>query len=424
MFRGAFFGVAFVLLLSGQFAVPATGDELESRTLIVNDQERSYNLHKSSQPIQGKVPLVVALHGGGGNGKAMKDTYGFKQFVATGECVAVYPEAASGGWVPEDIAFLDAMIDEVLRRPEIDHQQLFITGASRGGLATFVMASKSKHAFRAAGTVIASQLVGLARDYPIKKPLDFMMIAGTDDPLMPYRGGWGAMRQAKTTGEPDARVMPVEEMIGLLLKANAIDGSPEVNTLGNVDASDGCTNEVRQWKHSQSGRRVTLVKVIGGGHVTPGGRQYLPKDVIGPACNDFDHARVMWEFFRGKPVEAADAASELGADAEAAIRARVEALFTALRDGDIVRCLSLTDPQVIKDKGRPAAEKFFKGVSGLVRLAKVRAEDRVIRSIDSGDGGMSAKVEIELTLNGKSQPPGIEVWKKIDGEWYYVETVK
>lgn len=275
----------------------ANADQFVTHTIDVTGSRKTYHVHKPNS-VTKPLPLVVVLHGGGGNGRVLKDTYGFRPFINDGEFIAIYPDSGPGGWLPEHVAFLDAAIDDVLKRERIDSQRLFITGASRGGLMTFVATQKSKHKFAAAGTVISSNLQGLLDEYPLTAPIDFAMIAGTKDPLMPYNGGWGAMGKPKTTGEPGPRVVPVEEMIAGLVKLNGISDAPVVSSLGNTAADDGCTNEVRCFVNPTTKRRVMLIKVIGGGHVVPGGRQYLPKSVIGPACSDFDHATVMWDFFK------------------------------------------------------------------------------------------------------------------------------
>jgi hypothetical protein len=116
--------------------------------------------------------------------------------------------------------------------------------------------------------------------------------------------------------------------------------------------------------------------------------------------------------------------TRLSAESEKALRERVAALFESLRAGDIGRCLELSDPQVVKSKGRDTAERFFQGVSALVKFANVQPGDRVVKSITPIDNGQAAKVEIELTLKGKAQPRGYEVWGLIDGKWFYRETSK
>ncbi|QDV29843.1 Para-nitrobenzyl esterase [Planctopirus ephydatiae] len=117
-------------------------------------------------------------------------------------------------------------------------------------------------------------------------------------------------------------------------------------------------------------------------------------------------------------------APKLSAEYEKALRERVSVLFEALRTGDIAKCVELSDPAVVAAKGKDVAEKFFKSVSGLIKFAKVKAEDRTIKSIAVSDDGRSARVTIEVKLNGKTQPPSIEVWGLVDGKWYYRETTK
>lgn len=47
--------------------------------------------------------------------------------------------------------------------------------------------------------------------------------------------------------------------------------------------------------------------------------------------------------------------------------------------------------------------------------------DRVVNSIAPIDNGQAVKVEMELTLRGKAQPRGCDIWGLIDGKWCYRE---
>ena len=277
-------------------ALSAQADQFITKTTKVDSANHTYHIHKPDT-VEKPLPLVVVLHGGGGNGRGLRETYGFKPLIEAGRFIAVYPDAGRGGWLPSHLVFLDQVIEEVIAAERIERANLFVTGASRGGLMTFIMAAESKHRFRAAGTVISSQMRGLADEHPITRSLDFAMIAGTADPLMPYNGGWGAMRNPRKTGDPGAELLPVEDVISSLLTVNGITTDPIVRSLPDKDPEDGCETEVRLWYDEVTGRRVQLVKVDGGGHVVPGGRQYLDASLIGPVCNDFDHAEMMWQFF-------------------------------------------------------------------------------------------------------------------------------
>lgn len=400
-------------------------DQFTEHSLQVGGDARTYYLHKPNS-VANSLPLVVVLHGGGGNGKGLRNTYGFKPMIERGEMIVVYPNASQGGWMPEDVRYLDKVIDEVLKTEKVNPKQLFITGASRGGVMTFIMVSKSNHLFAGAGTVIASSIEGINKQFPISQPINFAMIAGTDDPLMPYAGGWGAMRKPKASGEADAKVLPVEEMIATLVEANDLQGKPASSSLGNSDPNDGCTNEVLRWIDKRTNRQVMLVKVQGGGHVVPGGRQYLPASWIGRACKDFDHAEVMWKFFQevGGIQSVESSAGKLEPQSEQALRKRNFQLFEALRSGDIEKCMELAEPDNVRKVGKDNAEKFFKVVSGLVRIARLKSEDRKIDSITPSDDGKTARVEVRVRSGNRWQPPSIEIWTLVDGTWYYRETVK
>jgi poly(3-hydroxybutyrate) depolymerase len=116
------------------------------------------------------------------------------------------------------------------------------------------------------------------------------MIIGTEDPFMPYAGN--------SEQDPRARLLPVDGIMERYRQVLGTGQSPALDTtLGNRNPADGCTNTFTVWKNEQTGARLALLKVIGGGHVMPGGRQYLPVNLIGRACSDFNHAQVMWQFF-------------------------------------------------------------------------------------------------------------------------------
>ncbi len=85
-----------------------------------------------------RAPLVVALHGGGGMGSHMQAQLAMED-VATDAYVA-YPDGRSGTWdfttpLPynADVAFLDALIDDVGRTFCVDATRVYMAGYSMGG---------------------------------------------------------------------------------------------------------------------------------------------------------------------------------------------------------------------------------------------------------------------------------------------------
>jgi polyhydroxybutyrate depolymerase len=212
--------------------------------------------------------------------------------VNRGLFIAMYPDAISGSWavggVPlgdgklpgpdfDDAGFLDKALDEVLTQFPIDRSRMFVTGASRGGHMTQYFVPRSKHWFAAAGVVINTGTQSIVESFNPRYPVDFGMIIGTEDPFMPYAGN--------TQSDPRAKLMAVDDIMARYRRVLGTAAAPELETtLGDRDRRDGCTNTYTVWRNQRTGARLALLKVIGGGHVVPGGRQYLPVSAIGRAC--------------------------------------------------------------------------------------------------------------------------------------------
>ncbi len=290
-------------------AGPAHADRITRKTVMWDGVEREYYVHTPNR-VRGeaKLPMVLALHGGGGKGGGMRATYGFKPSVDAGRVIAVYPSAINGSWAVgglptanarvrpdhDDVGFLDAVVDEVVRAQPIDPARMFVTGASRCGFMTQWYLPRTRFSYAAAGTVITSMSRHVADSFELGAPTHYMMMIGDQDPFMPYGGADGPEREFD--------LLAAEDAIAVVARANGVDGPPsEITSFGDADPKDGCTNEVRIWRNENTGAETAFVKVVGGGHVAPGGRQYLPKSVVGPACFDFKHAEKMLEFFLTAP---------------------------------------------------------------------------------------------------------------------------
>lgn len=285
---------------------PAYAAKVASASVQHEGKARTYHVQTPNAAPTGNLPLVVVLHGGGGSGKAVVGSYGFTPMVDRGEFIALYPDAIKGSWavggVPlgdgklpgpdfDDVGFVDKAIDAALAQYPIDRSRIFVTGASRGGHMTQYFVPRSKHHFAAAGVVINTGTRNVVDSFNPAYPIDFGMIIGTEDPFMPYAG--------KPHPDPRADLMGVEAIMARYRGVLQTGETPAVETnLGDRNRRDGCTNSYTVWQSSSTGARLALLKVIGGGHVVPGGRQYLPASAIGRACSDFRHAEVMWQFFK------------------------------------------------------------------------------------------------------------------------------
>lgn len=291
-----------MLLLALTAALLACGksrdDHIAERGVEVGNTERRYHLHTADGSDAKRLPLVVVLHGSGSSGQTLGQTYGFAPMVRRRELIAAYPDAVDGNWraTDSDVRFIDAVIDDVLKHERVDPARLFVVGASSGGMMVFHWLPRTKHRIRGAGTVIAGMPRRVAARFALKHPVDVMMINGTEDPLIPYGGGWGAPGEPRNSGPRSAELLPVEHVAQRIASENGIEAKPRALGVPDTAPDDGCTANVIRWHGAKA--RVSLIRVQGGGHVPPGGSQYLPIEKIGRACRDFHHAEAMWAFFQ------------------------------------------------------------------------------------------------------------------------------
>jgi len=63
-----------------------------AQSIVVNGVTRTFVLHKPAALTRGPVPLVVALHGGGTNGKSMQRFSGLDEAADRYGFIVVYPD--------------------------------------------------------------------------------------------------------------------------------------------------------------------------------------------------------------------------------------------------------------------------------------------------------------------------------------------
>lgn len=289
-------------LLSGGAAASAQR-ETGNRTIAVTvgGLRRSYRLHVPAgrTPAAGR-PLVVLLHGNGGTGDGMARLTHFDAVADSAGLIAAYPDGIDRSWADgrgitaadrehvDDLAFLDAVVDDVARHVAVNRHRLYLAGISNGGFMTQRAACDRADRYAAVAIVDALLTDSLANACRPSRPIAVMLMVGTDDPLVPYgggevRGGRGRVRSATETAWFWARVN------------QCAAAQPVVNYPDR--AQDGTTVSMLRYEGCADGSGVRVVRVEGGGHTWPGGRQYLPRLAVGRTSRDVDASALLLEFF-------------------------------------------------------------------------------------------------------------------------------
>lgn len=280
------------------------GTGLRSETLEHGGVTRHYHVHLPPAFKNSKShPLVLALHGGGGRGDRFDaSTHGTITAAADKRgFVVIFPEAINKHWnidktealKAKDVDFLSKLIDKAQSDYGIDDKRVYATGISAGGFMAVILAQRLAHKIAAVAPVTA-QLDLASRGKTPQHPISVMIINGTKDPVVPYHGG-----DVKLFGRGASRgkILSTDETIEQFRVHNRCSSTASVTALANTHLFDGSRAEVKKYSGGTNGTEVVLVKVIGGGHTWPGGKQYLGKSLIGPVCRDFKASELIFDFF-------------------------------------------------------------------------------------------------------------------------------
>jgi polyhydroxybutyrate depolymerase len=262
-------------------------------TLHVGTHARTYELFAPSDTPG--MPLVIALHGNGGTGRGMERLTRFDDIAAREQFVVAYPDALGHHWNDgrpglddgaDDVTFIASLIDEVAAKHSIDKDRVYVTGASNGAMMTYRIGCELADRVAAIAPVIGN--LPAALPCTPKQPVSVLAINGTEDPLVPYAGGFVAHRR----GEVLSAAMSTMQFAA---HAKCAGAQPTIEE-PDIDPDDGSRTHATTFTCPPP-VQIELLSLEGAGHTWPGGPQYLPARMIGGTSRDFDASERIWEFF-------------------------------------------------------------------------------------------------------------------------------
>jgi polyhydroxybutyrate depolymerase len=265
--------IATALVLVTLFAIPGcrgatvtdartpTGAIIRHGTVPMTQGDRTYRAYiPTSLSTTDPTPLILALHGSGGDADSFAPVTGFDGLAESARFVVVYPDGYEQSWNAGrccgpavtrgsgDVAFIAKLLDVFLADPKlhIDPRAIYVSGFSLGGMMTYRLGCELSERIAAIGLVsgvLAYETCQPTRAVPL------LHIHGTSDHVVPYEG----------QSPPDG--------------------------LASAPAS------VAKWRTLCPGVDVQLLTIDGGGHV-------WPRDIgHSPSLSGIRAADSFWQFF-------------------------------------------------------------------------------------------------------------------------------
>ena len=298
---------------TGPHTVTGTPASDYAGSLTSTGLQRTYLVHLPSGYDKSHLwPLVIVLHGGGGEGKNMDALTGFNAESDGEGFVVAYPDAVGHNWNDgrgdpniksqaadiDDVSFISALIDRMVENLGINKKMIYVTGISNGAMMSHRLGCELSAKIAAIAPVAGNIPEKMKPAWSPLRPLSILIINGTDDPLVPWNGGDVTFLALKR-----GRVVSVADTVKFWVAKNGCAAVPETYQLPDSDAGDGTITTVERYKNCDEEAEIVLYAVKGGGHTWPGGLQYLSKLLIGKTSRDFKATATIWQFFKQHPMK-------------------------------------------------------------------------------------------------------------------------
>jgi len=192
----------------------------------------------------------------------------------------------------DDIAFLSALIDDMVSRFAVDEKRVYCAGISNGGHMTLRVGVELSERIAAIAPVTGQLFIKEPR---MKRPVSLMYIIGTEDPFNSLEGGYPKLWMS--SGEQYTKLAggdmwrpPVTVTIDNWVKI--IGASPEPEVIVDSGGVKGLA-----YRNGKGGSEVHFYIVEGMGHIWPGTQLMDYEEWLGPCSDKLKAEDVMWEFF-------------------------------------------------------------------------------------------------------------------------------
>lgn len=278
------FLLAIILYLS--FATHVKALDING-SIQVSGVTRTFIIHAPGNCVAANLPTVLVFHGDGGTAAGIKSYSGFDAAADNHDFLVVYAQSTNdlGGGIwnkpvdgdetgePQDVAFVSQLIDYLCTNYGINKKQVYATGHSGGAFFSYRLAVELADKIAAIAPVAGNMygdntyLTSYSQNSFVSIPV--WHIHGDADGTVAYP-------------DPDFTPTAWNEWPLSFFSAPASACGANTYTVSNVST---IVPGVQKYAFCPSGKEVSLIRIVGGGHGWP-------------AVNGFNAATAIWNFFQ------------------------------------------------------------------------------------------------------------------------------
>ena len=284
----------FIVLIS-LFLLGGAEDKMDPIKNIINIDGKTREYYISLPKNTSKpVPLIINFHGFLDRAINQREFSQMDNYAHQNGVGVVYPEGIKRSWNvgkaiynnENDIIFVNALIDSVLTKYNIDSDQIYACGFSNGGTFSYELMCSLSNKIAAFGSVGGNFSINENRLCNINREIPLIHIHGTKDRLQKYNIS-------------DGEFLSTIESVNYWAKYNQLD-KMNVENIEDVLKKDGTTVEKYTFYKNNSNTEVIHLKVINGGHLwlgSPTGDRFLERLLFGRNNHEINSSKELVDFF-------------------------------------------------------------------------------------------------------------------------------
>ena len=259
----------------------------------IDGKKREYYVslpENTSKPI----PLIINFHGFLDHAINQKEFSQMDNYAHQNGVGVVYPEGVKRSWNvgkailnnENDIGFVNALIDSVSSKYNIDSDRIYACGFSNGGTFSYELICSLSNKIAAFGSVGGNFSINEKRVCNIDREIPLIHIHGTKDRLQEYN-------------KSDRDFLSTIESFNFWVKYNQLDKTI-VENITDVHKKDRTTVEKYTFYKNNSDTKVIHFKVENGGHLwlgSPMGDRFLERLLFGRNNHEINSSKELVDFF-------------------------------------------------------------------------------------------------------------------------------
>ena len=284
----------FIVFIS-LFLLGGAEDKMAPKKEIINidGKKREYYLslpEDTSKPI----PLIINFHGFLSHAIEQQEFSRMDNYAHLNGVGVIYPEGINKSWnigkdmmsEENDIGFVNALIDSVTSKYNIDSDRIYACGFSNGGEFSYELMCGLSNKIAAFGSVGGNFIINEKRSCNINREIPLIHIHGTKDRLAKYNGYNGYFLSTISSVDFWAKHNQLDKMV--------------VENIEDIHKKDRTTVEKYTFYKDNSDTKVIHLKVVNGGHVWFGSPTFdssFQKLLFGRNNHEINSSKELVDFF-------------------------------------------------------------------------------------------------------------------------------